>query len=182
MKVSLIIPTLRVGDLLEKCIKSFEGDYDELIVIDDTDLSLAKKINKGLKQASGDFLVVSNDDVEKHEGSLRELCVEGEVISPRIRGHYHKTFHAHMFCLSRDIYEKVGGYSEDYEGVYYIDSDYWMKLKEAGFSPILAEDVYIYHNHPASTIKTLDSKQQDMGSARKWFISKWGSDCLPEVE
>lgn len=180
-KVSLIIPTLHVADCLEKCIESFKGQYDELIVVDDTDLSLAKKINKGLRLATGDFLIVSNDDVLADTGTLRDLCVEGRVLSPKVNGGVFKVFHAHIFCLPRSIYGQVGGYDEDYDGVYHIDSAYWAKLINAGLPPDIHYEVNIKHEHAATTIKTLDSKERDENESRAWFISKYGAHMLGKV-
>lgn len=174
MKISLVIPTLRVNNLVDKCVESFSSQYDEVIIIDDTDKSLAEKLNKGMRMATGDFIVVSNDDVEACSGLLRELCYPGVVVSPRIEGGTPKLFHAHMFCIPRELYAQIGGFDESFDGPYYIDTDYWMRLHKAGKDPILSDAVTIYHNHPASTISTLSSRDRDMNRAREWYVSKWG--------
>lgn len=182
MKISLIIPTLRVENLLDQCIESFKGQYDELIIVDDKNKSLAEKINIGLRAASGDYLIVSNDDVTANAGKLKDLCACDRVLSPTVNGGVFKTFHAHMWAMPRQVYAEVGGYDESYKGVYYIDSDYWLRLKDAGFIPDICYKVDINHKHPASTIKTLDKQQQNMGDGRSWFINKWGEGRLKEVE
>lgn len=181
MKISLIIPTLHVADCLEKCIESFKGQYNELIVVDDTNISLAKKINKGLRLATGDFLIVSNDDVLADQGTLKDLCVEGRVLSPKVNGGVFKVFHAHMFCLPRGIYGQIGGYDDDYDGAYWIDAAYWAKLINAGLPPDIHQDVNIKHEHPATTIRTLSTAERDMDSGRAWFISKYGQHMLGKV-
>lgn len=180
-KVSLIIPTLHVADCLEKCIESFNNQYDELIVVDDTDISLAKKINKGLRLATGDFLIVSNDDVLADQGTLRDLCVDDRVLSPKVNGGVFKVFHAHMFCLPRKVYGQVGGYDESYDGAYWIDSEYWYRLIQTGNNPDIHYEVNIKHEHPATTIGTLSEKERNEADGRAWFVSKYGVDALRTV-
>ena len=179
--ISLIIPTLRVGDLLDRCVKSFEGQYDELIVVDDKDKSLAFKQNKGMRLAHGDFLIVSNDDVVAERGQLKDLCVKDQVLSPMVNGGVFKTFHGHMFCMPREIFAETGGFDESYSGVYYIDSELWYRLGQMGYPPGICDLVNIRHEHPASTISTLSNKERSDQDGRAWFISKWGVDALRMV-
>lgn len=169
--ISLIIPTLHAHNGLQRCIDSFKDQVDEVIVIDDTDISLAAKQNKGMRMAKGDYLIISNDDVEACEGSLEELCIPDKVISPQIHGGTLKTFHGHMFCLPRTIYAEVGGFDETCPGPYHIDSDLWLRFIDAGYSPELSNKVTIFHNHPASTLSKIGASQYD---TRQWFINKWG--------
>jgi len=176
-KVSLIIPTLRVNNMVDRCIESFKGQYDELIVVDDKAGSLAYKQNKGLRMATGDFLIVCNDDVVVDKGKLKDLCIDGQVTSPLVNGGVFKVFHGHMFCLPRNIYAEVGGFDESYHGLYAIDSDLWYRLHIAGYPPQIVDNVDIDHRHPASTIKTLDQKQRDSNEAINWFVSKWGEQA-----
>lgn len=167
--------------MIDRCVESFKGQYDELIIIDDKDKSLAYKQNKGLRMATGTHLIVSNDDVVSNRGNLRDLC-SNQVLSPRVNGGVFKTFHGHMFCLPRKIYAEVGGFDESYKGVYYIDSDLWYRLINAGYTPGICDLVDIDHKHPASTINTLDVKQKNVAEGREWFISKWGRTALTVVE
>lgn len=178
MKISLVIPTLHVGDNLERCIESFKGQYDELIVVDDTDISLAKAQNKGMRLSTGDFIIVSNDDVVADTGTLADLCVKGQVLSPRVNGGVFKTFHGHMFCMPREIFAETGGFDESFPGVYYIDSELWYRLIQAGYPPGICDSVNVKHEHPASTIKTLPEKNRSMSDGEAWFVSKWGREAL----
>jgi GT2 family glycosyltransferase len=149
--------------------------------VDDTDKSLAEKQNIGLRRATGDYLIISNDDVVANTGTLKDLCGEG-VISPKVNGGLDKLFHAHMFCLPRRIYAQIGGFDESYKGVYYIDSDLWIRLLNAGFPPGKNEAMIVDHRHPASTIKTLDASERNAEEGREWFIKKHGRTALAVVE
>jgi glycosyltransferase involved in cell wall biosynthesis len=177
MDISLIIPTLRIGDWLNKAIKSMEGEYDELIIIDDKIDNLAKKINKGLRMASGKHLVVANDDVQLTRGHLYNLCSNG-VLSPFVNDSPNKPFHAHLFCLPRKIYGEIGGYYEGYNGFYYDDSDYCMKLLRAGYIPNLNPDVNINHPEPATTLKTFPQRNDWERENQQLFIKRWGVEAL----
>lgn len=180
--ISLVIPTLHIGDYLEKCINSFSGQYDEFIIADDPSKSLAQNINRGMRMAKGDFIIVSNDDVEANRGSLSDLCNVNKVLSPTVNGNVFKIFHAHLFCIPREIYAEIGGFDESCPGVYHIDSDYWIRLKKAGFAPEICEKVDVKHPEPgATTIKTLKESDRDIKTSRVWFIQKWGENALQEV-
>lgn len=177
MRISLIIPTLWVKpeENIVPALISMSDEYDELIIIDDVDLSLAKKINKGLKRATGEYLIVSNDDLTLKEGSLRDLVDPSLVISPRVEGSIDKLFHGHMFCISRNTYNKVGGFDEEYSGAYWIDSDYWMQLVKNECGPAKSSQVTILHDRPATTLKVTGD---DTKVGRERFIQKWGEEGL----
>lgn len=61
-KVSVIIPTMKGREeLLKKLILTIPKHY-ELIIVDDEDLLLAAKRNKGAKRATGEYLFFVDDD------------------------------------------------------------------------------------------------------------------------
>lgn len=185
---------MRVGDKLDHALKSMEGMYDELIIIDDVNVNLAYKINKGLKKAKGDYLVVSNDDVLLVKGSLHDLCIPDTVTSPHLITGMHKRFHAHMWCYSRKTYKKIvgtvpgwadygkPGYFEGYYKLYYDDSDYWMKIKSNNINISLSDSCGIRHDHPGWTAGTLgdNSSAEDINS--KIFVARWGAQAIGEIQ
>ena len=183
--LSLVIPTLDTDPgkaaILQRCVDSLGPQVDEIIIIDSKTDSLAKKINDGLKQAKGDFIIVSNDDVylKDNSGPLSELCHEGEVDVPVVHGGLDKLFHGHMFCLPREVYEKVGGYDESAPGHFWIDSEYWVRLFNADIPIVKNCNVHIMHPEPGRTLKQIP---ESMESGREWFISKCGREALRIVE
>lgn len=179
MRISLVIPTLWINPerAIIPCLKSLSNEYDELIIVDDTDLSLAQKINKGMRKSSGDYIIVSNDDILLQEGTLRGLCVDS-VISPVVKGSIDKLFHGHMFSVPRWMYNRYGGFDEQYPGAYWIDSDYWMMLKHEGHEPVKHPYVRILHEHPANTLSAIN---EDTQLGRDRFIGKWGEESLNYV-
>jgi hypothetical protein len=183
MSISLVIPYYHSDDekpgVLCGAVSSMVQYADEVIIVSETSDNLAKKINKGMKKASGDFIVVTNDDVTLVKGTLQDLCVPGYVTTPLINGGAVKLFHGHAWCMPRNIYKKVGGIYEGYDGFYYDDSDYWMSIEKAGFEIIRTE---VNMNHPlaARTIGKLTKANRDDVN-RQIFIDRWGEQALAKV-
>lgn len=176
--ISLVIPTRRIGDSLEKCIKSLEGEYDELVIVDDDVENLSTKINMGINRSTHDYIIVSNDDIELESGHLKDLCGD-TVISPEVIDGLTKAFHAHMWCIPRWIYKKIGPMHEGYHIARYDDSDYWMTMLNNDIVPIINHEVRVWHKHPASTLKTF---KIDDSYNRQHFIDRWGYPALSVVE
>ncbi|GIW70222.1 MAG: hypothetical protein KatS3mg101_0969 [Patescibacteria group bacterium] len=86
MKISLVIPHYEVNlekrELLLRCLSSVAGQYDELIIIAEKRFNLASKINDGLRKTSGEFIIVSNDDIKLIKGTLSDLCDENCCYNP----------------------------------------------------------------------------------------------------
>lgn len=177
MQISVVIPTLRVGDHLSKCLASIEGQYDELIVIDEKIDNLAKKINKGLEESKGDFIIVLNDDVILSQGTLNKMCYLDGVTSPLIRGGLPmgKVFHAHAWGIPRHIYEDIGGMWEGYDGFYYDDSDYQLMIETKGHKIIVVEDVDFYHPpEGGTTLHTFPDWADKYARNQEMFRQRWG--------
>jgi len=61
-KVSVIIPTMKGREtMLQKLLSTIPDEYEK-IVVDDEDLLLAAKRNKGAKLAKGEYLFFVDDD------------------------------------------------------------------------------------------------------------------------
>lgn len=185
MSISLIIPTLRVGNKLEKALESMKGQYDQLIVIDDKNANLAVKINKGISQAECEYLVISNDDVLLTKGTLKDLCIKDKVVLPEVKGSINKLFHAHMWCMSADVCNKcVGtiegwsdygrpGYFEGYFRSYWDDVDYQKKIEANEIKIIHKKDVEILHDDPAWTLRRFDNNSKAESINETIFNARW---------
>lgn len=184
MKISLVIPHLEVNEekreILKKCLDSMAGQYNELIVIAEKMDNLSEKINLGVGKTSGDFIVVCNDDITMFKGTLDDLCDPENVTVPKVIGGLDKLFHGHMWCMPRSIYKDVGPQWEGYDGFYYDDSDYWMKIEAKGYKIVKREDVVILHPNPATTLSQLPKEGRE-NTNRNRFVERWGKDALRRI-
>ena len=177
MRISLVIPYYHSDDekpgVLCGAVGSMIKFVDELIVVSEKLDNLATKINYGLSKASGDYIVVTNDDVTLINGTLDELCDPEKVLTPFINGGACKTFHGHAWGMPRKVYEKIGGMDENYL-LYYMDVDYAMRLRQAGIECIQTGAVDMKHPEGARTLKHWVGKTEH--NDREVFIKKWGQE------
>jgi glycosyltransferase involved in cell wall biosynthesis len=173
VRISLVIPTLNVGEHLKECVGSMKG-YDEIIVIADKMDNLAAKINMGMKMSMGDYIVVSNDDVVLREGSLRDLAVSGTVTSPCINGRNYG-FSGHIWCIPRKALYATGGMWEGYDGFYFDDDDWLESLKKEGFTSQGVDSVNVGHPpEGGTTLHTLTDHSGRYQRNKQTFFERWG--------
>jgi GT2 family glycosyltransferase len=160
--------------LLVDCFKSLQGKVDETIIISSKKSWLGEKINQGMRMAKGDYILILNDDAVYQSGDLSDLCVKSAITCPKINGNQ-IPFHAHVFCVPREIFEVTGGYDETYEQAYYDDNDFWANVESKGFrrQPIDSVDF----SHPpqgGNTLHKIDNMNVWRETNRRKFNEKWG--------
>lgn len=171
-------------EVLRRCVASLKGQ-DQVIILSGKTPTLARAINMLMEMGfsmGADYMIITNDDVELVQGSLKELCIADVVTSPLVNGKKNKLFHAHMFGISRSVYEKVGPQYEGYDGFYFDDSDYWMMIEKAGYEVRRVESVNILHPEPGRTLRRVEGHHLKMANNRGIFVKRWGFDNLQRVE
>ncbi len=175
MRISVIIPHWPVSDevdtKLRKCVESLEG-YDELVIVANQKFGFAKSVNLGLKSATGDYMIVMNNDVELVGGSLRDLALEGAVTSPLLNGDEQRFWGA-CFCVPRKVYEQIGGLDEQFEMGYFEDDDYMLRLDMEGVPMMPVRGVRIV-SEGESTMKHLDNREEVFKLNQARFKAKHG--------
>ena len=138
MKLSLVIPhvpSIITDKALDRCVESFKGQYDELIIISNDGMGYGPAVNLGLSYSSGDYIVVSNNDVSLLEGNIRNIVwSQGfsiPTIEPKPRDYLPRCF----FCIPRYIYKMIldrDGYFYDprFETGYFEDDDLICRTKD----------------------------------------------------
>jgi GT2 family glycosyltransferase len=188
------------------------------VVINEHNRGFAAANNQGLAMATGDVLVLLNNDTMVPPGWLGRLvghledasigCVGavtnrigneaeieadyrtyGEMLRFAVRqveAHRGERFEIRtpcMFCLAmrRDAYERVGPIDERYEVGMLEDDDYAMRMREAGYGVVCAEDVFVHHFGQASFGALFASgKYGELIEAnRRRFEEKWGLAWRP---
>lgn len=148
VKVSVIIPCLwtepEFFDLTVNCLKSLRRDLQILLIADDA--SFASNVNKGLSAATGDIIIVSNNDVEfiqadwldhllkpLKEGygiaSIRTSDADGWGVEDRYEDN---AKFGSLWAMTRETYNTLGRLDESFGRGYYEDLDYWRRAQEAG--------------------------------------------------
>lgn len=73
MDVSVIIPTIHTNDLMLAAAVNAAECVAEQVIVEDAGGTFAEQSNRGATRASGDLLVMLNDDVVPHPGWLGHL-------------------------------------------------------------------------------------------------------------
>ena len=147
----------------------------EILVIVNDFTGYGKAVNQGLSLATQPWLLVCNNDIEWIEGELSDMCHSKAVMVPSIVPMPRDLLPRAVFCMPRETYQKVGGFDERFEGGYFEDDDYIMRLREAGIPMGIAPHVKARHlDGGGLTMKTVgEQKHFDANKAR--FEEKWKS-------
>jgi hypothetical protein len=162
--------------VLDDCLVSLKG-YDQLLILAGKQPTLPIAWNMCLDLAFGtmqaEYVVMMNDDVILTNGTVAELCKPDTVVSPLINGDVWKKFHAHVFCLPKTVWEKVGGFDERYQ-IYYSDTQFCLKLVQNNIPIETNRNVDFMHANPARTLKHFQGITEK--SDRDLFIELNGRD------
>ena len=168
-------------EVLNDCLISLKG-YDELLVLAGKQPTLPIAWNMCLDLAFGtmkaEYVVLMNDDVVLTKGEVRDLCKPGAVVSPLINGGDWKIFHAHVFCLPKTVWEKVGRFDEQFQ-VYWADTSYAVRLKRAGVPVEISRDVDFMHKEPARTLRHFQGITEK--SDRDIFVEMYGREYFDPI-
>jgi GT2 family glycosyltransferase len=118
-----------------------------------------------------DYAVISNDDIELDRGTLDMLAMPDAVVSPMVNNGVFKVFHAHIFCLPKTVWEKIGPFDERFEA-YWADTDYAKRMKDAGIDVHINPEVNVKHPEAARTLKHFKGSTEKPDEAK--FREKWG--------
>lgn len=160
--------------VLERLLDSLKG-ADEIIVVENWKAGYAVPINFGLEQATGDYLMVLNDDLKMDQGaSLKDLCDPNHVTSPTIDGN-EQPFWGCAFMIPRWVYEKVGGLDERYRVSYFDDDDYINELRKAGVPMKCMPYVNFWNvDGGGRTLHTFPDHNEFFEENKQKFMEKWG--------
>lgn len=176
MKLSVVIPYMEAfpekRDILKRCTQSLVG-HDEIIVVSNWKEGYAVPINKGLKIANGEFLLVMNDDIYLETGNLKDLCDPNAVTSPLINGQ-RQNFWGCCFCIPRWVFEQTGGLYEGYRISYFDDNDFIEVLKQNEIPMKSVDTVNFINPQGGTTLHTFPDHKEFFEENRKHFEQRWG--------
>jgi len=179
IKVSLVIPhypSEQTDAALDKCLASFEGQYDELMLVVNDGIGYGQAVNLGLKYCTGDYIIVSNNDIILKKGELRYLAWPSSITVPLIDPPAKDHMPRAIFGMPKNIYEKIiqrDGFFYDpiFEIGYWEDDDLIRRLED--IPVILDTGILVEHtNGGGMTMKQMgEQKWHDIN--KKVFENKW---------
>lgn len=188
-KVSVIIPCLwsrpEFIDMTFKCVKTM-GDIGQVLIVANN-AGYAENVNVGLKEASGDVLIICNNDIEfiqpdwlKHllkpllEGydisSIRTTDSDGWETEDKIT---EGDKFGSLWAMKRKVYETIGGLDESFGKGYFEDLDYHKRAEDSGFK-IAKNHAGLVEHIGKATFGVVDPSDQHYVEAREKFKAKWG--------
>ncbi len=179
--ISLVIPHYygleNIDNILKKCIQSMVGQ-DETIVLANDGLGYGAACNLGMRLATRNFIVVSNNDCLLKMGNLQQLPDAGFITVPQIKPKPKDDLPRPFFCVPRKIYETIVDYygdfyDERYKGGYWEDDDLHRRMEELQISSRLVDEVEVEHlNGGGTTMKQLgENEYYDMN--KSVYDEKW---------
>lgn len=209
MTTSIIIPCYFASEELvwmtSACLESLKkyGAPDEVIVVDDgspldvegfvqelpirrhTNGGYAAAVNTGLKQASGEVLIVSNNDIIFTPGWLEAILKplqDGyDISSIRTSDNGWETEEkitegdkfGSLWAMKRRVYEELGGLDEGFGKGYFEDTDFRRRALETGFK-IAKNHGHLVEHFGKSTFKVVDPEDKHYYQAMTYYKDKHG--------
>ncbi len=178
MKISVVIPYYESDPgkpaVLKRLTDSLRG-YHEIIISGNVKEGYAIPINRGLRTAHGDFLIVMNDDLIMDPGcTLADLCDPDAVTSPLIDG-IEQPFWGCCFCLPRWVFEKTGGLWEGYRVSYFDDDDFINVLRQNNIPMHSAPLVnFVNVDGGGRTLHTFPDHNEFFAENKERYRERWG--------
>jgi len=209
-KVSIIIPAYyadqKLVDITANCLNSLrETELNEIILVDDgspiramheastIDIRLnenkgyAGAVNAGLARATGDYLVISNNDIEfiqpgwldhllkpLHDGcdiaSIRSTDPDGWEVEDKIT---EGDKFGCIWAMKRIVYKTIGGLDESFGKGYFEDLDYQKRAEEAGFR-VAKNHAGLVEHYGKATFSRVDVEDTSYYAAMERFKEKYG--------
>lgn len=187
MKTSLIIPAYHANKDLwlftRRCLDSVWQVQVQLILIADNE-PYTVNVNNGLRAATGDVIVVGNNDLTFRGnwlGQLLDVLNKGYDIatcwtsdqdykqSDKIEA---GAKFGSLFAMRRKVYETLGGFDEQFKG-YFSDLDYRRRALDAGFTS--GKDLGLVVKHAAkATYRQTDPDDSEYQRSMRLYEAKWG--------
>lgn len=168
MQTSIIIPCYYLNDdfvkMTANCLYSMGDEKPkEIIVVDDnspiehtfdgvTNIRrekngrFPKAVNTGLRAATGDILIIANNDITFYPGWLKGLLKalkHYDIASIRVTDSDGWTtedtftegdYFGSLWAMKRKVYETIGGLDDSFTLGSFEDKDYYNRALEAGFT------------------------------------------------
>lgn len=189
----IYISSEHLKQLTLETIYSLDGQYDELIIVDDASpmpTSFVKEfattfiqhkhnkrfttsINDGIRLARYEYILCINNDLRIESGVLQTMCREGTVTFPKFVKKQTPIWDGAFFIMPQ-------GYTHDEVfTTYFSDVDLFWRMKQDGIKWTVDKDVLVFHHENQSH---RDIRDTHFELDRQKFKNKWGFDALENKE
>lgn len=141
--------------------------------------------NTGFEEANGEILILSNNDITYTPGWLEGILKPFELgydISHILVSDADGTttediiteddYFGSLWAMTRKVYNKLGGFDEQFKNGTFEDKDYFVRAKRAGFKIGKNHAAYVEHIGRA-TMDTLYPNREDFIANMQRFENKW---------
>lgn len=207
MQTSLIIPCYYLNDdfvkMTANCLYSMGNEKpSEIIVVDDnspvehtfdgvTNIRRSKNgrfpkaVNTGLLEASGDVLIIANNDITFYPGWLKGL-LKGlkryDIASIRVTDsdgwetedkYTEGDYFGSLWAMKREVYKTLGGLDDSFSLGSFEDKDYYNRAKEAGFTIGKYHGALVEHIGRATNDIEFPN-HEDFVKGKEVYLNKYG--------
>lgn len=208
MRVSLIITSYHIDEamaqLTRNCLESLTyGRPDEVIVVDDgsphlvrlkgVDIHIFRSqnggfprcSNTGFQAATGDILILSNNDIQYTpgwlEGILKPLEQGYDISSIVMSDQSYETRDeitdgdrfGSLWAMKRKVYDTIGGFDESFDKGTFEDLDFHKRAEATGFRIGKNHSVLVEHTGRA-TMDKIYPNREDFEQGKEHFRKKYG--------
>lgn len=187
--ISVVIPCLwsdpKYIDMTFQCVKSM-GNIGQIIVVGNN-AGFAENVNAGLRAATGDVIIVCNNDVEfiQHDWlehllkpiedgygivSIRSSDCDGWATEDRLE---ENAKFGSIWAITRESFEKIGYLDERFGMGLFEDLDYWRRAREAGVK-IAKNHAGLVEHQGKATFKEADPNNDMFMKNMFIYKQKWG--------
>jgi GT2 family glycosyltransferase len=204
--ISIIIPAYYANpelvDMTKRCLDSIRGINEIIVVNDGSPLNAefdtirlpenqgyASAVNVGLEASTGDFIIISNNDIVFIDPTWLE-----ELIKPLKEGYGISTIRTSepdgwktedryeenakfgsLWAIRRDTYETLGSLDERFGKGYGEDLDYWHRARNAGIRIVKNHNALAEHLGKA-TFKITDPNDKSFNEFLFAYHKKWPTE------
>lgn len=189
------VPDEKIWGMTEKCLLSFKGKMDELVLVNQgrgldvwglkkladrwvdssVNLGYTKGLNMAVNSVFTDYIAFISNDTYLISGDMHDLCRPMEVCFPRIEW---DPPHDNYPQVQGGIYvfpSTLQGAMDPKYHTYCCDNEWFLNARKAGYKLTYVPEVVVGHKH-AATVRLTDTWKNELEEDVERFISKWGFD------
>lgn len=148
----------------------------KIIFHPDGERGLTRAWNLGVAAASGDRVVLLNNDVQCHGPFIKKLSGQGGISGAKMRPDPDvKNYLLEGWCLafSKDVFRTLVEFDESMK-TYFSDTDFQMRALRANYHLTAVEIPLKHLGHKTAHNKTIfPNRMAQWKSDRKTFVDKW---------